>query len=158
MTRKSVSDLAYQSRCDTQLPQPGQQVFLRSVSLDPVAVGAQQLQVLDVVLAAASTGDDVVHLKDAERELAAAPVAPSFLLAAQDVLVLTEGTGASMSVRLRMSVRAVTSRLWNRSPMDCCRRMLTSSTGLGEMSTPIHRRPEFSAATHEVAQPRTEEC
>ncbi len=109
------------------------------------------------MLAAASTGDDVVHLKDAERELAAAPVAPSFLLAAQDVLVLTEGTGASMSVRLRMSVRAVTSRLWNRSPMDCCRRMLTSSTALGEMSTPVHRRPKFSAATHAVAQPQVEE-
>ena len=54
-------------------------------------------------------------------------------------------------------VLAVTSRLWNRSPMDCCRRMLTSSTALGEMSMPTHRRPRFSAATHVVAQPQAEE-
>ena len=54
-------------------------------------------------------------------------------------------------------VLAVTSRLWNRSPMDCCGRMLTSSTALGEMSTPTHRRPRFSAATHVVAQPQAEE-
>ena len=56
-----------------------------------------------------------------------------------------------MSVRLGMSVRAVTSRLWNRLPMDCCRRMLTSSTARGELSMPIQRRPRFSA----VAQPKT---
>ena len=106
---------------------------------------------------AAALRNNVVDGEIAERELAVAPVAPSFLLAAQDVLVLMEGTGASMSVRLGMSVRAVTSRLWNRSSMDCCRRMLTSSTALGEMSTPVHRRPKFSAATHAVAQPQVEE-
>ena len=59
-----------------------------------------------------------------------------------------------MSVRLGMSVRAVTRRLWNRSPMDCWRRMLTSSTALGEMSMPIQRRPRFSAATQAVAHPQ----
>ena len=67
------------------------------------------------------------------------------------------GTGASMSVRLGMSVRAVASRLWNRLPMDCCRRILTNSTGMGEMLTPIHHRPKFSAATQAVAQPQAEE-
>ena len=56
-----------------------------------------------------------------------------------------------MSVRLGMSVRTVTSRLWNRPPMDCCRYISANSTALGEMSTPIHRRPKFSAATHAVA-------
>ena len=59
-----------------------------------------------------------------------------------------------MSVRLGISVRAVTSRLRNRSPMDCWSRMLTSSTALGEMSMPIQRRPKFSAATQAVAQPQ----
>ena len=39
------------SRGDSQLPQPGHQVFLRTGALDPVAVGTQQLQVLDVVAA-----------------------------------------------------------------------------------------------------------
>ena len=65
------------------------------------------------------------------------------------------GTGALMSVCLGMSVRAVTSRLWSRSPMDCCRRILTSSTALSEMLTPIHRRLKLSAATHAVAQLQT---
>ena len=51
-------------------------------------MGAQQLQVLDVVLVADALGNYVVNLKDTERELAAAPVAPSFLLAEEDVLVL----------------------------------------------------------------------
>ena len=41
--------------------------------------------------------------------------------------------------------------------MDCCNRMLTSSTALGEMSRTIQRRTRFSAATHAVAQPQTEE-
>ena len=67
------------------------------------------------------------------------------------------GTGASMSLRLGVSVRAVTSRLWNRSFMDCRRRMFTSSTVLGEMSTPIHHRPTFSAETHAVASSQAEE-
>ena len=51
-------------------------------------MSAQQLQVLYVVLATAAAWDDVVYLQDAERKLAAAPVAPAFLLAKQDVLVL----------------------------------------------------------------------
>ena len=38
-----------------------------------------------------SSEDDVVNLQDAERELAAAPVAPAFLLAEQHVLVLAVG-------------------------------------------------------------------
>ena len=74
----------------------------------------------------------MLHLQGSERKLAAAPVAPAFLLTEQDVLVQPVSTGASMSVRLGMSVRAVTSRLWNRLPMDRCRRMLTSSTARGE--------------------------
>ena len=136
-------------------PKSGYKILLRSVALDPVAVGAQELQVLDVVLTAA-TGDDVVNLQDAERELAAAVIAPALLLAKEDMLVLAVGHGASMSVRLGMSVRAVTSRLWNRSLMDCCGRILTSSTALGDMSTPIHRQPKFSVATHAVAQPQAQ--
>ena len=56
-----------------------------------------------------------------------------------------------------MTVWAVTSRLWNRSPMDCWSRMLTSSTALGEMSTPVHHRPKFSAVPPAVAQPQAEE-
>ena len=71
-----------------QLPQPGRQVLLRPVALYAVAVGAQQLQVLDVVLPTTTAGNDIVHLEDAERELAASPVAPVFLLAERDVLVL----------------------------------------------------------------------
>ena len=61
---------------------------MRPVALDPIAVSAQQLRVLNVVLAAAAARNDVVNLQDAEGELAAATVAPAFLLAAQHVLVL----------------------------------------------------------------------
>ena len=122
---------------DAQLAQPGHQLFLRPVALHPVAMGAQQLQVLDVVLATGALRNNVVYLEDAERELAAASVAPALLLAEQDMLVLAVGyqgldIGAPGDV-----VRAVTSRLWNRSAMDCCRRILTSSTALGEMSMPV---------------------
>ena len=41
--------------------------------------------------------------------------------------------------------------------MDCCRRMLTRSTALGEMSMPIQRRPKFSTATRAVTQTQAEE-
>ena len=54
-------------------------------------MGAQQLQVLNVVLATGALRDDVVDLQDAERELAATPVASAFLLAEQDVLIQTVG-------------------------------------------------------------------
>ena len=67
------------SRRDPQFSQPGHQILQRPVALDAVAVGAQKLQVLDVVLAATAAGDDVVHFEDAERELAAAPFAPALL-------------------------------------------------------------------------------
>ena len=52
-------------------------------------MGAQQLQVLDVVLSTGALGDDVVHLQDAERELAAVAVASSLLLTKPDVLILS---------------------------------------------------------------------
>ena len=58
------------------------------VALHPIAVGTEQLQVLDVVLVAGALWDDVVNLQYAERELAAASVAPTLLLADEDVLVL----------------------------------------------------------------------
>ena len=61
---------------------------MQLAALDPVAAGAQQVQILNVVLAAAALEDDVVNLKDTERELAAASVAPAFLLAEEYVLVL----------------------------------------------------------------------
>ena len=73
---------------DSQFPQLGDQVFLRPVTFHPVAVCTQQLQVLDVVLAAGALGDHMINLQDTERELAAAAVAPPLLLAEQDVLVL----------------------------------------------------------------------
>ena len=55
----------------------------------PVAVGAQQPQVLDAVPVAA--GNNVIHFEDAERELGATSVAPAFLLADHNVLVLSVG-------------------------------------------------------------------
>ena len=58
---------------------------MRPVALDAIAMSTQQLKVFDVVLAAAA-GNDVVNLQDAERELAAAPVAPAPLLAEQKCL------------------------------------------------------------------------
>ena len=73
------------------LPQPGDQVFLRSIALNPIAVGAKQLQVLDVVLATAAAWDDVINLEAAEWELAAAAVAPTLLLAEQNTPVLAVG-------------------------------------------------------------------
>ena len=123
-----------------------------AVALHSITVSAQLLQVLDVVLATAA-GNDVVNLQDGERELAAATVAPALLLAEQDVLVLAV-RHRRIDVGAPGSVGAGTRRLWNRSPMDCCRRMLTSSTALGEMSMPIQLWPRFSAATQAVAQPQ----
>ena len=124
------------SRRDPKFPQPRDQILLRPIALDAVAVGAQQLQVLDVVLTAGALGDDVVHLQNAKRELAAAAVAPAFLLAEQDMLVLTVGY-QGLDIGAPGDVGAGCRRLWNRSAMDCCRRMLTSSTALGEMSLPV---------------------
>ena len=60
-------------------------------------MSAQQLQVLDAVLATAAR-DDVAHLQDTERELAATSVAPAFLLTEQHVLVLPVGN-QSINVR-----------------------------------------------------------
>ena len=57
----------------------------------------------------------MIHLQDAERELAAASVAPTRLLPNSMCLFCWYGTGASMAVQLMMSVRAVTSRLCNSS-------------------------------------------
>ena len=64
-------------------------------------------------------------------------------------------TGSSISVRRGMSVRAVTSLLWNRPPMNGSRSlMLTSSTAFSEMSIPTHFLPSLSAAMHAVAHPQ----
>ena len=71
------------------LSQPCHQVFLRPVPLDPVTVGTEQLQVLDVVLSAGILRDDVVNLKVAELEGRPAAVAVTLLLPEQEVLVLT---------------------------------------------------------------------
>ena len=73
-----------------------------------------------------------------------APVTSTLLLAEEGVFVLTVGPSASMSIQ------AVTSRLWNRSPLDCCGRILTSSAALGEMPMPIQIWPRFSAAAERV--------
>ena len=54
-------------------------------------MSAQQLQVFDVVGAAAALRDYVVDGEIAEGEFAAAAVAASFLLAEQDMLVLAVG-------------------------------------------------------------------
>ena len=71
----------------------GYQVFLGAVAFDAVAVGAEELEVFEVVGAAVGAGDDVVDLQDAEGELAAAAVAAAFLLAEEDVFVLAVGDG-----------------------------------------------------------------
>ena len=73
----------------SQFFQPRDQVLLGPVTLHAVAMCAKQLQILDVVLTPTTSRDDVVHFKDAEREFTLAPVAPTLLLAEQDVLVLT---------------------------------------------------------------------
>ena len=75
-------------RRDPQFPQPRHQILLRRVALHAVTVGAQQLEVLDVVLATGTLRNDVVDLKDAERELAAAAVAATFPLAEENLFVL----------------------------------------------------------------------
>ena len=56
-------------------------------------MGAQQLQVLDVVLAAGTLRDDVVNLQLAKGELATTGAAAGILLAEQDVLVLAISDG-----------------------------------------------------------------
>ena len=59
-----------------------------------------------------------------------------------------------MSVCLGMSVRSVTSPVVEQVAHGPLRRISTSSTALGEMSTSIQHRPKFSAAKHAVAQPQ----
>ena len=63
-----------------KLPQPRHEILLRPVGLHPAAVGAQQLQVFDVVQGTGPLWDDIVSLQGAVRELATAPVEPSLLL------------------------------------------------------------------------------
>ena len=79
------------SRSNAQFPQAGDQVFLGPVALDPVAVGAEELQVVDVVLAAGVLGDDVINLQVAKLESGTAPAATALLQPEQDVLVLAIG-------------------------------------------------------------------
>ena len=74
------------------LPQTGNRVLLPPISLHPVVVGAQQLQVLYVAGVAAGLGDDVVNLQVSELEGGAAPIALAFMLAIQYVLVMAIGT------------------------------------------------------------------
>ena len=62
-------------RGNPQFPQPSHQVLLRPVSLHQLAAGAQQLHVLDVVLATGALGDDVVN-PCAESKLVAEPAGP----------------------------------------------------------------------------------
>ena len=54
------------SRNYAQFPQAGNQVFLRSVAFDAVAVGAEELQIVDVIVAAGVLWDDVVRLGGVE--------------------------------------------------------------------------------------------
>lgn len=51
------------------LREPRHQVLLWPVALEPVAVTAQELEVVDVVGAAPRPWDDVVHLKVPELEV-----------------------------------------------------------------------------------------
>ena len=75
-------------RRNAQFPQPSHQALLRLVALDPVAVSAQQLQVLDIVLAAGSLRNDMIDLEDAKGKIGAATVAPALLLAEENLFVL----------------------------------------------------------------------
>ena len=90
--------------------------------------------------AAAAFCNNVVNGRISELESRPVASAYPFLLAKQQVLV--------------PAVRAVTSRLWNRSPIDCCKCMLTSSTVLVEISVPVQRRLRFSGATQVAASRR----
>ena len=65
------------------------QVLLRSSALHSVAVVPLQLQGPEVVPTVALTRIDMIHRSNANREPAAAPVAPCLLLTQQDVLVLS---------------------------------------------------------------------
>ena len=101
------------------------------------------MQVVDVVLATTPEGDDVVHFEDAERELVATPVAPAFLLAEPDVHGLPVGH-RNVDVGAAGDLGAGCYQpVAEQVAMDCCRRMLTSSTALGDMSTPTHCRAKF---------------
>ena len=98
--------------------------------------------------------DNVVHLEYLEREVHPTTSAPALLLPKQNMLILPVVDGCIYVSSPGMSVRAVTRRLWKRSPIDPCNRTLTSSTALAERSMPNHSRPSFSAATQAVAQPQ----
>ena len=58
------------SRGDVHFAEAGQEVFLGAVAFDAVAVGAEELEVVDVVGSAAGLGDDVVDFQDAEGDAA----------------------------------------------------------------------------------------
>ena len=97
-----------------------------------------------MVGATASFRNNVVNGEITEGEFAAAADAPALLLAEQNVLVLPV-LHRRVDVGTPGYVGAgCTSWLWNRSPMDCCKRMFTNSTALGEMSMPVQRLSWFS--------------
>ena len=74
------------------------------------------MRVRDVGAAAGAAGDDVVHLEDAEGELAAATGAAVLLLAAQDMLVLAVRLGLSVyTTRLQKAARVSCGEWMHRS-------------------------------------------
>ena len=73
-------------RALSPIPEPCHQILLRPVGFDAVAVPAQRPQVFGVVGASATLRDDVIDGEIAEGDLAAATVAPAFLLGEPDTL------------------------------------------------------------------------
>ena len=72
-----------------QFSETGHQVLLGPVSLGPIAVATEQLQVFDVVRPAGVDGNEMVHLQVSEFEGGSASSAMALLLAKENVLVLT---------------------------------------------------------------------
>lgn len=83
-TRRSIADDAE----FLPIGERGDEIFLRPVALDAIAVGAEELEVVQMVGPAAAAGDYVVNLEYPEGELGLAAVAAAFLPSEEDVLVL----------------------------------------------------------------------
>ena len=57
--------------------QPNQQILLSAIILQPITVRTEQLQVIQVVGAAARSWEDVIHVEHLERDLQIAAIAPA---------------------------------------------------------------------------------
>ena len=135
------------------------QVLHAAVALDPVARSAQQLQVVDMVGAAAGPRDDVVHFQVASLEVLTATGAITRLDPIQRLPMCARRWQLS-EVRSLRGICADRHVSMVEHGADAERRLFPEPPiyqiggPLAEMSMPTHWRSKTSAAMHVVAHPQ----